>query len=42
MPIIQPSLRRGRIADRVGMLLLFGMLAALIVSVLSGFSSLQS
>ena len=38
--MLQPNLRRGRLADRLGMILFFGLLAVLAYAVLSGVRSL--
>jgi hypothetical protein len=38
--VLQPNLRRGRLADRLGMILLFGLLAVLAFAVMTGVRSL--
>jgi hypothetical protein len=39
--IFQRGLRRGKVANRVGLALLFGLLAILLASILKGVSSLS-
>ncbi len=39
--VFQKNLRRGRMADRIGLILLVALMVALLGSVLSGFSSLK-
>lgn len=38
--ILQPGLRRGRVAQRTAIVLLFGLIAVLVVSVIHGVKSL--
>ncbi len=38
--VIQPKLQRGRVADRVSLLLLLGLLIVLVASVLHGVTGL--
>ncbi len=42
MVIFQRGLRRGKLANRVGLALLFGLLAVLVAAVLRGVSSISA